>query len=56
MSAGNLKKALESYNDFVSLLDVPEINIHSDVLKILVTMKVFRPSLTKIMWINGLRD
>ena len=57
MSAGNLKKLLESYNDFVSLLDVPEINIHSDVLKILVTHESFptKPNENNVdKWVKGL--
>ena len=57
MSAGNLKKLLESYSDFVSLLDVPEINIHSDVLKILVTHESFptKPNENNVdKWVKGL--
>ena len=57
MSAGNLKKLLESYSDFVSLLDVPEINIHSDVLKILVTYESFpiKPNENNVdKWVKGL--
>ena len=57
MSAGNLKKLLESYSDFVSLLDVPEINIHSDVLKILVAYESFptKPNENNVdKWVKGL--
>ena len=39
MSPENLGKLLKSYSDFVSLTEVPEINIHSDVLKTLLSKK-----------------
>ncbi len=41
MSPANLEKLLQSYSDFVSLTEVPEINIHSDVLKTLVLHEEF---------------
>ena len=57
MSPENLEKLLKSYSDFVSLTEVPEINIHSDVLKTLVLYEEF-PSKTNEKslnnWIKGL--
>ena len=57
MTSENLKKLLKNYSDFVSLTEVPEITIHSDVLKVLVTHESF-PSKSNEKnvdkWIKGL--
>ena len=57
MSPENLEKLLKSYSDFVSLTEVPEINIHSDVLKTLVLYEEFpsKPNEKSLNnWIKGL--
>ena len=57
MSPENLEKLLKSYSDFVSLTEVPEINIHSDVLKTLVLHEEFpsKPNEKSLNnWIKGL--
>ncbi len=57
MTSENLKKLLKNYSDFVSLTEVPEITIHSDVLKTLVTYESFpsKPNEKNIdKWIKGL--
>ena len=57
MSPENLEKLLKSYSDFVSLTEVPEINIHSDVLKTLVLHEEFpsKPNEKSLSnWIKGL--
>ena len=57
MSPENLEKLLKSYSDFVSLTEVPEINIHSDVLKTLVLYEEFpsKPNEKSLSnWIKGL--
>ncbi|MDC3150274.1 DNA topoisomerase (ATP-hydrolyzing) subunit B [SAR86 cluster bacterium] len=57
MTSENLKKLLKNYSDFVSLMEVPEITIHSDVLKTLVTHESFpsKPNEKNIdKWIKGL--
>ena len=57
MSPENLEKLLRSYSDFVSLTEVPEINIHSDVLKTLVLYEEFpsKPNEKSLNnWIKGL--
>ncbi len=57
MSPENLEKLLKSYSDFVSLMEVPEINIHSDVLKTLVLHEEFpsKPNEKSLNnWIKGL--
>ena len=57
MTSENLKKLLKNYSDFVSLMEVPEITIHSDVLKTLVTYESFpsKPNEKNIdKWIKGL--
>ena len=57
MSSDNLKKLLKDYSDFVSLTEVPEINIHADVLKTLVTHESFplKPNEKNLnTWVKGL--
>ena len=57
MSPENLEKLLKSYSDFVSLTEVPEINIHSDVLKTLVLHEEFPSKQTEknlINWVKSL--
>ncbi len=57
MTSENLKRLLKNYSDFVSLMEVPEITIHSDVLKTLVTHESFpsKPNEKNIdKWIKGL--
>ncbi len=57
MSPENLEKLLKSYSDFVSLTEVPEINIHPDVLKTLVLHEEFPSKLNEKSlnsWIKGL--
>ncbi len=57
MSPENLEKLLKSYSDFVSLTEVPEINIHSDVLKTLVLHEEFPSKQTEknlTNWVKSL--
>ena len=59
MSPQSLEKLLKSYSDFVSLTEVPEINIHSDVLKTLVLHEEFPSKPTEKSlnnWIKGLNN
>ena len=57
MGQEKLEKLLKSYSDFVSLTEVPEINIHPDALKTLVLHEEFPSKPTEKSlnnWIKGL--
>ena len=56
LSPENLEKLLKSYSDFVSLTEVPEINIHSDVLKTLVLHEEFPSKQTETNLTNWVKS